>query len=56
MVMCGGNGGAGENDGVLFSKSRIELREDVESQGGGSMLARRCRLSRSASQKGSGVR
>lgn len=56
MVVCGGKGGAGENDGVLFSISRIELREGGESHGGGRMLARRCRLRRRASQRGSGVR
>lgn len=56
MVVCGGNGGEGENEGELFSESRIELRECVESHGGGRMLARRWRLSRRASQSGSGAR
>ncbi len=56
MVVCGGNGGGGENEGVPFSRSRIELRETGESHGGGRMLARRWRLSRRASQSGSGVR
>ena len=56
VVVCGGNGGGGENDGVLFSSSRIELSEAGESHGGGRILARRWRLRRRASQRGSGVR
>lgn len=56
MVVCGGNGGGGENEGELFSRSRIELRASGESHGGDKMLARRWRLRRRASQSGSGVR
>jgi len=56
VVVCGGNGGGGEKEGELFSRSRIELRECGESHGGARMLARRWRLRRRASQSGSGVR
>lgn len=56
MDVCGGRGGGGENEGDDFSRSRIELREGGESQGGGRMLARRWRLRRRASQSGSAVR
>ena len=56
VVVCAGSGGGGENEGVFFSRSRIEEREGGESQGGGRMLARRWRLRRRASQRGRGVR
>lgn len=56
MVVRGGRGGGGENEGVDFSRSRIEEREGGESQGGGRMLARRWRLRRRASQTGRGLR
>lgn len=56
VVVWGGSGGAGENEGELFSSSRTEWRERGESQGGGRILARRWRLRRRASQRGRGVR
>ena len=49
-------GGEGEKEGLDFSRSRMERREEGESQGGGRMLARRWRLRRRASQRGMGVR
>ena len=56
VVTCGGKDGGGENEGEDFSISRIAIKEGGESQGGGRMLARRWRLRRRASQRGSGVR
>ena len=44
--------GYGENPGVDFSRSRIEFRAVVLSQGGGRMLARFWRTRRRASQRG----
>jgi hypothetical protein len=50
---CGGNRGGGEKvSSCSISWSRIALRECVFSHGGGRMLARRWRLSRSASHRG----
>lgn len=51
-----GRGGGGENEGVEVSSLRIESSDEVESHGGGIMLARRWRLSKSASQRGREVR
>ena len=56
MEVWGGKGGGGEKEGVDFSRSRIELSDGGESQGGGRMLARRWRLRRRASQRGSWAR
>lgn len=55
-MVYGGNGGGGENEGELFSRSRIALRDTGESHGGGRMLARRWRLRRRASQSGRSAR
>lgn len=50
---CGVSRGGGENlSACSVSCSRIAVSECVFSQGGGRMLARRCRLSSSASQRG----
>lgn len=51
-----GRGGGGENEGEEVSNLRIESSDAVESHGGGMMLARRWRLSKSASQRGRELR
>lgn len=48
----GGGGGGGVNGVIVVSSLRIESSEGGDSHGGGMMLARRCRLRRSASQSG----
>ena len=55
-MVFGRGGGGGEKDGVEVSSLRSASREEGVSHGGGSMLARRWRLRRRASQSGSGVR
>lgn len=52
-----GRGGGGEKEvGKAFSVVRIDSREVGRSQGGGTMLQRRWRLRRRASQRGRGAR
>lgn len=53
---AGGRRGGDENLFDSVSATRIASSEEGCSQGGGTMLARRWRLSRRASQRGSGVR
>lgn len=53
---AGGSGGGAEKVFDSVSATRIASSEDGCSQGGGTMLARRWRLSKRASQRGSGVR
>jgi hypothetical protein len=50
----GGNLGGGEKpwSACSVSNSNIAASDSICNQGGGTMLARRCRLSRSASHKG----
>ena len=56
-VLAGGSLGPGEKASPACSTSisRMWVREVTESQGGGMMLARRCFLRRSASQRERGV-
>lgn len=49
---CSFGGGGGVNGVIVVSSLRRESREGGDSQGGGMMFARRCRLSRRASQSG----
>ena len=56
VFVFGGRGGAGENDGEAFSSLKMTSREAEFSHGGGCMLARRWRLRRRASHKGSTAR
>lgn len=53
---AGASEGAGVKDSRLISRSSNDSREAEESQGGGRMLARFWRLSRSASHRGSVAR
>jgi hypothetical protein len=53
-----GCGGGGENvaGDISVSYLRMRSREDGSSHGGGTMLARRCRFRRRASQRGMELR
>lgn len=56
--VAAGKAGGGEKTAAVrssVSKSRMRLRPSTLSHGGGLMLARFCRLSKSASQSGKGV-
>lgn len=48
----GGIGGGDEKDGMVVSSLRMASNDAVESQGGGRILARRCRLRSKASHRG----
>jgi hypothetical protein len=52
---CGGDGEKASGE-VSVSYFRIRSREEESSQGGGRMLALRCRFRRRASQRGMGAR
>lgn len=54
--MLGGMGGGAEKEEIVFSSLRMASSEAGDSQGGGMMLARRCRLRSIASHRGSVVR
>lgn len=55
MVFCGTRGGA-EKEEIVVSSSRMAFSEAGDSQGGGTMLARRCRLRSRASHNGNEAR
>ena len=51
-MLLGGIGGGVENEEIEVSSFRIRSSDTGDSQGGGRMLARRCRLRRRASHRG----
>lgn len=52
LVVLGGIGGGAENEDTVISSLRMASSEAGESQGGGMILARRCRLRSRASHRG----
>ena len=52
VALLDGKGGEGENPSLVFSYSRIDIRDAMFSHGGATMFARYCFLRRRANQRG----